>query len=147
MENRIKCEWMQKLGEELIACHPSLLAIRDNGIRIVYLESDSQRLKGGSYVYGCCEKINPKNKWAIDYDYSVTFYIRNIAYMDESQLQILMLHELLHICVKVDGQNNLHLSCTPHDVEDFREIIEEYGLDWAEPKYKQITMEALDEQG
>jgi hypothetical protein len=46
--------------------------------------------------------------------------------MDEHQLEILMEHELRHIGVADSGE----LVIEPHDIEDFRAIIDNYGLDW-----------------
>ena len=37
-------------------------------------------------------------------------------------------HELLHIGQSEKGT----FIVKPHDVEDFREIIDEYGLDWSQ---------------
>jgi len=39
-----------------------------------------------------------------------------------------MLHELRHITLGEKG-----LKIRPHDIEDFKDILETYGLDWNEP--------------
>jgi hypothetical protein len=48
--------------------------------------------------------------------------------MDEHQLEILMEHELRHIGITDNGD----LVIEPHDIEDFRAIIDDYGLDWSD---------------
>ena len=50
--------------------------------------------------------------------------------LDEEQKRILMWHELKHC--GVDGKGNTYV--IPHDIEDFKEIIEKHGMDWAERK-------------
>lgn len=39
-----------------------------------------------------------------------------------------MYHELRHIGIGEKG-----LKIVPHDIEDFKDILKEYGLDWGEP--------------
>ena len=41
-----------------------------------------------------------------------------------------MLHELMHIGIKYDKQGELTPFIVPHSVQDFRYILEKYGLDW-----------------
>jgi hypothetical protein len=48
--------------------------------------------------------------------------------MTEEQLDILMEHELRHIGISESGT----LQIMPHDIEDFRAIIDDYGLDWSQ---------------
>ena len=49
----------------------------------------------------------------------------------DEQLEILLLHELLHIGIQWDGNEETY-SIIPHDVEDFRAIIERYGIGWSD---------------
>lgn len=44
-------------------------------------------------------------------------------------MRILILHELLHVGIDVDG-NEESYRIIPHDIEDFRLVLERYGLDW-----------------
>lgn len=145
MEHRFKSDKMQELGELLIQKHPYLKDLRDNEVRIVYLASDQAKTKGTNMVYGSCEKIQPKNKWAIDADFAVVFYTPNMDYMNETQLEILMLHELMHIGVNVDKAGKKSWYIISHDLEDFREIIEQYGPDWAASPYQQMTLDEVEQ--
>ena len=47
--------------------------------------------------------------------------------LNENQIKVLMLHELRHI-----GMGDRGLTIVPHDIEDFSDILEKYGLDWNE---------------
>lgn len=49
------------------------------------------------------------------------------------KLLILLEHELLHIGVNTDG-NEPSFYIVPHDIEDFRSIIEKYGTDWSDKR-------------
>ncbi len=48
-----------------------------------------------------------------------------IGYMTQKQLNLLIYHELRHI--DRDG------TVRKHDIEDFKEIINNFGLEWANP--------------
>lgn len=55
--------------------------------------------------------------------------------MDKEQLEILMWHELKHC-----GIDDEKPYIVPHDLEDFKEIVDIYGPYWAEPKFEQGTI-------
>ena len=55
----------------------------------------------------------------------------NVERFTEEQIRILLLHELMHVQITKDGNEEVY-SVRPHDVEDFREIIERYGMDWGD---------------
>ena len=44
-------------------------------------------------------------------------------------MKILILHELMHVGIIKDGNEESYF-VRPHDIEDFRDIIVQYGLDW-----------------
>ena len=56
----------------------------------------------------------------------ITVFEPNCVGMTEKQMEILIYHELLHIKIDEDGNHSVR----PHDLEDFRVIIDEYGVDW-----------------
>ena len=57
-------------------------------------------------------------------DFIITFYADS-AGIGEEYLKILMRHELMHI--GYDGEKRY---IVPHDCEDFKAIIRDYGVDW-----------------
>lgn len=131
MENRIIREEYKRIGEELILTAPELDDIRDSAVNIVFLGSDYEKKSQGRTVFGECEKIPGKYRWAINYDMAIIVYEPNVERFTEEQLRILLLHELMHVGVKVDGNEETYY-VVPHDVEDFRAIIDKYGMDWCE---------------
>mgnify|MGYP006313812951 CR=1 FL=1 len=117
----------QKIANELIATRPELEDLRNSDVTIICLASDQEKKSNGKLIFGQTEKIADKYKWGIPCDFTITIFDPNVAYWTEEQMKILMLHELLH--VGVDGDR---LYIRPHDLEDFKSIIAEYGVDWAE---------------
>jgi hypothetical protein len=59
------------------------------------------------------------------YSYVLELRMNAISYMTQNQLNLLIYHELRHI--DPDG------SVRKHDIEDFKEIINNFGLGWANP--------------
>ena len=117
----------QKIANELIATRPELEDLRNSDVTIIRLASDQEKKSNGKLIFGQTEKIADKYKWGIPCDFTITIFDPNVAYWTADQMKILMLHELLH--VGVDGDR---LYIRPHDLEDFKSIIAEYGVDWAE---------------
>ena len=117
----------QKIANELIATRPELEDLRNSDVTIICLASDQEKKSNGKLIFGQTEKIADKYKWGIPCDFTITIFDPNVAYWTAEQMKILMLHELLH--VGVDGDR---LFARPHDLEDFKSIIAEYGVDWAE---------------
>lgn len=117
----------QKIANELIATRPELEDLRNSDVTIICLASDQEKKSNGKLIFGQTEKIADKYKWGIPCDFTITIFDPNVAYWTADQMKILMLHELLH--VGVDGDR---LYIRPHDLEDFKSIISEYGVDWAE---------------
>lgn len=132
MEHRQVNPNYSAIAEELIATEPELAYIKNSSVRIAYLESDSCKKDGKEkLVLGECEKVAPKNMWAIAYDFTITLYRNNLVGMTESQIRIVMFHELLHVAIEPDGDGGELYSVRKHDLEDFKVIIDRYGTDWA----------------
>jgi hypothetical protein len=131
-ETRALSEEFTKIGGNLIATMPELEHIKDSRVRIAFLESDYDKRSNCKSVYGECEKIADKNKWALKADFTITLYAPNIEGFSEKQIAILLFHELLHVGIDYREGGEEVYSIRPHDVEDFKVIIEKYGVDWAE---------------
>lgn len=117
-------EYYTQLAEELIRTEEKLGYLKNAPVRIVYLESTHKKRGKGKIIHGQCEKVLEKNKWGIPADFTITIFEPNVAGMSEDQLRVLLFHELLHI-----GED---FELAPHDLEDFRYIIDRFGSDWDE---------------
>ena len=136
MEQRKKSDTMEILAEEIIKSFPEFSFIVDEGIRITYLESDKEKKSKGKIVFGECEKVQDKFKWAIPADFTITFYTENVSGFTKEQMQILMEHELRHI-----GEKDGKFFVKPHDIEDFETILKRYGMNWSSDENKPIQKE------
>lgn len=118
------------LAEKVIDEHDDLHWIRDINIRIGYLTSDREKKRSGRAVLGECIKGQDLYRPYVPHDFLIVIYETNTAGLTQEQMEILMYHELLHIGIDEAGEK-LKYIINPHDVEDFRTVIDRYGLDWA----------------
>lgn len=133
MELRELNEDYREMAEELIKEEPDLAYIKDSKVRIAYLKSDAAKKAGGDrVVHGECEKVQAKNRWAIDYDYTITLFYNNNIGMSPEQIRILLFHELLHIGIDYGQDGEEVYSIRKHDLEDFKAIVDRYGVNWSE---------------
>lgn len=130
MEERCLSDSWRELADDLISSDERLLHIRESNVAIGYLTSDKERTSQGRDVYGECEKVPDKYRWAIPYDFTIVIYEPNACRFADEQRRILMLHELLHIGIERDG-NEERYSVRPHDIEDFETILQEHGMGWS----------------
>ncbi len=115
------------LADDVIEEHANLAHLKSGDIMIVYMYSDQEKKKNGGLVYADTQLVNPKMKALASCDFIITFYKPNSDMLSPDQLKILMYHELRH--VGYDPAKNKHY-IIPHDVEDFKDIISEHGVDW-----------------
>ena len=124
-----------QIGEDVIEEYDELSYLRGRDIQIVFLSSDAKKKKGTRLVGGLCEKVPDKYKWGIPCDFTITIFDQNISDYSDTQLRILIFHELLHI--GFDGDKWFTRS---HDLEDFKEIIDRFGTHWSEPGWEQLEL-------
>lgn len=116
------------------------------GISIGYVVSEEAPERNGIKTMAECIAVRKDHQRQFNpHDYLVKIYAPNVAYMNDIQKRILMEHELMHIRVYENSNGETKLGTNPHDVQDFRDIIEKYGMDWAEDLHQQITWEDLQE--
>lgn len=134
MEHRQINENYKRIAEALIDTEPDLKYIKDSRVRIAYLESDSaKKADADKLVLGECEKVAAKNKWAINYDFTITLFRDNLIGLSAEQIRIVMFHELLHVGIELAGDGDEIYSVRKHDLEDFKLIIDKFGTDWSGP--------------
>ena len=130
MENRYISEEFTDIGQRLIREKAELSSIAESDVTIVFLESDAEKKSGGKSVLGQCEKIPDKYKWAVPCDFTITIFAPNVERFTPEQLKILIFHELLHVGIEKDGNEERYF-VIPHDIEDFEIIIKQFGLNWS----------------
>lgn len=135
METREINEEYAEIAKELIETEPLLDDIRQSDVTIIYLSSDLEKKAKGKLVGGQCEKIDDKYKWAIPCDFTITVFEPNVVTFSNEQMKILIFHELLHVGIEFLGDGSERYSIRPHDIEEFRSIIDRYGIDWDLPEW------------
>ena len=121
----------ERMGTELIGNVPELAYIANSKVRIIYLESNQAKKSNGKIVHGECEKVPAKYQWAVNADFTITLFKPNNALMTEKQIEILLFHELLHIGIAPTEDDGEIYRIIPHDLEDFKAVIDRYGTDWS----------------
>lgn len=131
LDTRTINEEYAEIGMELIKTEESLIDIANSQATIIFLSSQHAKKGKDKVVHAECEKVAVKNKWAIPCDFTITVFEPNCAGMTDEQIKILLLHELMHVGIEFcqDGTENYYIK--PHDLEDFKEIIDRYGTEWS----------------
>lgn len=118
-----------EIGAELIENEPELEYIKRSQVRIGYLVSSHQKQTSKKIIFAECEKVQDKNKWAMPYDFTITVFKPNVVNFTQEQKRILIFHELLHVGIERKNRKE-NYSIVPHDLEDFKLIINKYGTEW-----------------
>lgn len=117
------------IAKELIETEPELAYIKKSQVRIGYLSSKHQKQTKLKIIFAECEKVQDKNKWAMPYDFTITVFEPNVVNFTEEQKRILIFHELLHVGIEKKKRVESYF-IVPHDLEDFKLIIDKYGTEW-----------------
>lgn len=131
-DNRQICEEYAKIGAELIEAEDALIDIRNSQATIIYLASDYTKTDKGRAVMGQCEKVQDKYKWGIPADFTITLFLPNIEGKSDEAIRRIILHELLHVGIEFKDDGTEAYSINPHDIEDFKMLIDRWGTDWVE---------------
>ena len=121
---------LEEIAKKVIDDHVNLVHLESPDCRILYQYCTQQKMKKDKIVYADCEKIKEKLKAFLPYDFIITFYEPNTMMLSQEYLEKLMYHELLH--VGFEGAGKYYI--VPHDIEDFRDVIDKWGLDWIKRK-------------
>lgn len=116
---------LAELGKKVIESHPELEALQY--CRIGYLYADKEKNVKNKTVYADTEKLSDKMKALVPLDFVITFYEPSCRNLTPDRMEILMYHELRHV-----GYDATDGTCSilPHDLEDFKDIVDKYGTDW-----------------
>ena len=102
---------------------PEFEFIDREGVKVRLLEADGPKITNKRRIWADCTKLSDKVRIISGYDFVITFY--DVGQLSPRALKVLMLHEMKHI-----GWNEGKPVIVPHDLEDFRDIVESYGPDW-----------------
>lgn len=131
METRRLSDEYAEIAMDLIRTEPELEYIRESNVEILFLASDLEKKSKKRVIFGECEKVPDKWKWSVPCDFTITIFEPNVERFTDDQIRILLFHELLHVGIEVDGNEEKYYAA-PHDIEDFRTILDRYGMEWNE---------------
>ena len=131
-----------RMLEDLITDEPSLAMIRNYAINIAIIESEKAKTSKGKKVIASLERVPDLYRELTYKDYIVTIYRPCLTGLSNEQIQIAIFEQLLKIDVGLtpDGNDVDSLAIRAYDYEGFKEIVDRYGTDWAEPWSRQLTM-------
>lgn len=122
------------IARQLLKERSDLRDIAEAAPKVAYVESLQEKTTGSGTrkVLGECKKVPDNMQWCCPYHFIITIYKINCAGMTPEQIKILIWHELKHIGIKLDGADEDIFYNKPHDYEEFKDIIDAYGLDWSD---------------
>ena len=136
-----------RLAKKVIAENKDLSILVDYGVRIRFLESDAEKKESGKTIRGKCIKVPLMYRLFTQSEYIIVIYTPNIEYFTTEQKKVLLYHELLHIDIDPDPAGGVRsYRIRPHDTEEFREVLELYGPDWADRPSREDEAREPDDQ-
>lgn len=107
--------------------------------KIKCLFYDKPRRRSGKLILATAEAVSPKFNYLTGIDFIISIYEDVWDIMADQEKRALLDHELNHCFVGENKEGEPVYTILPHDVEDFRVIIERYGADWADNIYMEDT--------
>lgn len=121
------------IGDYCINNYPEFESLREHAVKIAYLGSDKAKKSKGRITGADCNKVQDLYKWTCPYDFFIVVYEPNVQEWTDQMLETLIRHELLHVGITENEDGEVSYYIKPHDVEDFKIILEEEGLGWSDP--------------
>lgn len=131
MDIRAISDEYTEIGNDLIQNEDVFLDIRNSRATIIFLKSEHKKVAAGKTVFAQCEKVADKYKWGIPCDFTITVFEPNVVNFTDEQIRILLFHELLHVGIEFNSDGTETYNIVPHDLEDFKLVIDRYGTNWS----------------
>ncbi len=120
-------EWGE-IASEVMKSVPELSYLED--VSIGYLTANYSKKSGGMVAYAECIKVKDLYAPYCPHDILIVAY-KDAEGMTDKQKHILMEHELMHIDARDLDTDGPIFKIRPHDLQDFKAIIDKYGTGWA----------------
>lgn len=113
------------LGDKLImAHHPEAL-----DANIAYMFRSKSSKSGGKTKLASCILASDLQKALHGYSYVIEIAADEWDHFEQNQREALLLHEILHIAAKENEKTgDVTWGLRHHDTEEFRKVVEVYGL-------------------
>lgn len=120
-----------EIGIELIRTEQELMHIKNSNVQIGFLNSPIMKRSKVLTTYAVCERVPDKYKWSIPFDFLITVFDQSVKDFTDDQIRILLFHELLHVGIEEANGEEKYFT-VPHDLEDFKLIVDKFGARWSE---------------
>ena len=117
---------LERLAKKVIKTYGDLKHLDDPQCRIVYQYCDKMKKSGGKIVLADTELVKDKIKAFCLADVLITVYQGSCSGLDDERMERLMYHELKHVGFEAPDKYWI----IPHDLEDFRDVVDKWGVDW-----------------
>jgi len=111
----------EAVAKEIMETLPVIDGIEEASIKYIFI------LKKHSEYAAKIQKPGGVWKFLSDYDYVVLVHKPSWDKFSERQRKALIYHELLHITYKTDKNEKKHWKLRKHDIEEFIDVIREFG--------------------
>lgn len=128
-----KSDKYRRMASRVRKEHADLAWMDTMGPKIGYVTSDQPKTSAEKTVFGECVKVKDLVRIFVPYDFLIVIYEVNCAFFTEEQFMELLYHELLHVDFAMKKDGTISWRIRKHDIEDFRAVVQQYGMDWAEP--------------
>lgn len=102
-------------------------AYEAGALHIQLMECDKAKRVNKSMIYADCQKLSQKMSTLTGTHFVITYYADSET-LNEKGIEILTWHELKHI--GIDDEGRFYIA--DHDLQDFKAVVERYGVDWEE---------------
>ena len=125
MNNIRKCdgEVYSLLADLINEHHPHL-----RNAEIECLFTDKGRKRAGRTIIATCEAVSPTYNFLTGKDFVIMIFDKVWEKLADKEKRYVLDHELCHAFVGENRQGEPVYKTVPHDLEEFNEIVERYGL-------------------
>ena len=95
---------------------------------IVCLFTSKARKRNGRVVIASCEAVNETYRYLTDANFIITVFDKAWEMLADEEKRYIIDHELCHAFIGEDKNGEPVYKTVPHDLEEFNEIVERYGL-------------------
>ena len=139
-------DWDEDLLD-LLEEKESLSRLQHWAVRIQIVYTEKAKKKNGKPVIAEIERVPDLYREIALLDYVISIHKPNLTGLNHEQVRIAIFEQLLKIKIEEtsDGTDVSDYALRGYDYEGFKEIIDEYGADWAEPWSRQMTLDDMED--
>ena len=95
---------------------------------ILCLFTSKPRKRGGKVTIATCEAVNETYNFLTEINFIITIFDKAWERLADKEKKYVLDHELCHAFIGENKQGEPVYKVIPHDLEEFNELVERYGL-------------------